>query len=305
MYSTLRDWEWMDIGMTTDLEDRDKARVWGMVCADCAFLQRQHLLDYSLLIGIYNPPSSLLPHQKQALLAQLAAQCHGTGVIARDRQKIYFFGLIDVLEKFTIRWRVQRATLRLLYGLIMRWSQSDGISAMPPPLYADRFRTFVAHEVLAMDTEAEPVKLDERWRASGPARWCQALCAIVRGLLALPSLDHHRGARRGGRERWAPLWERRRRGLVKQRIVAEHAEKVARIKELEEMVANLEYELSLSRGVHPAAALSGAAQEQPGAGLSAPGRRSPARSHSIDTTSVASVGSRSTTCSGASRSFLS
>ena len=43
--------------------------------------------------------------------------------------------------------RVQRALLRFLYAIAMRWTSSDGISAMPPPLYADRFRTFMAHEV--------------------------------------------------------------------------------------------------------------------------------------------------------------
>ena len=53
LYSTLRDWEWMDIGMSTDMEERDKERIWGMVCADCDFLQRVGLLDYSLLVGIY------------------------------------------------------------------------------------------------------------------------------------------------------------------------------------------------------------------------------------------------------------
>lgn len=61
--------------------------------------------------------------------------------------QLYFFGVIDVLEKFSLRWRVQRVVLRLLYCLAMRWNDSDGISAMPPPLYADRFQTFVAHEV--------------------------------------------------------------------------------------------------------------------------------------------------------------
>jgi hypothetical protein len=183
LYSTLRDWEWMDIGMTTDLEDRDRDKLWSMICADCDFLQKQNLLDCapsavrtrpcdapcvcvawdgvahssrrrraaplsdSLLVGIYRPPSTLIPQQKQAALAQLAAQCRGTGAVSRDRQKVYFFGIIDVLEKFSIRWRVQRVVLRLLYGCAMRWTSSDGISAMPPPLYADRFRTFMAHEV--------------------------------------------------------------------------------------------------------------------------------------------------------------
>ena len=28
------------------------------------------------------------------------------------RQKMYFFGMIDVLEKFTLRWRLQRMALR-------------------------------------------------------------------------------------------------------------------------------------------------------------------------------------------------
>ena len=65
--------------------------------------------------------------------------------------QVYFFGLIDVLEKFTIRWRVQRACLRLFYALSMRWTSADGISAMPPALYADRFRTFLAFEVLQTD----------------------------------------------------------------------------------------------------------------------------------------------------------
>ena len=94
----------MDTGMTTDLNDEDKAQLWRMVQvypnpnpnpnpkpdpdpepkpkpiptltptptlpqpypyptpnptpnqADCDFLQRQNLLDYSLLLGIYRPP---------------------------------------------------------------------------------------------------------------------------------------------------------------------------------------------------------------------------------------------------------
>ena len=59
-----------------------------------------------------------LRHQRR--LQQLAARCRGTGVVSRDRQKIYFFGIIDVLEKFTIRWRVQRFVLRMLYCIAMQ-----------------------------------------------------------------------------------------------------------------------------------------------------------------------------------------
>ena len=240
LYSTLRDWEWMDIGMTTDLDERDAARVWAMICADCDFLQRQHLLDYSLLLGIYRPPATLAPQQKQAMLQQLPRQCRGCAAVSRDRQKVYFFGIIDVLEKFTLRWRVQRAVLRLLYGLAMRWRSSDGISAMPPALYADRFRTFMAHEVLHMTTEPERGPLDERWRA---ADWSVWLGACRRALGLGETQRSPRSPRKGGKERWQQLYARRRRGLVRQRIDSEHSDYVARIKELEERVHSLEAQL--------------------------------------------------------------
>lgn len=250
MYSTLRDWEWMDIGMTTDLDERDKAQIWSMVTADCDFLVRQNLLDYSLLLGIYRPPSTASPAEKQELLRGLALKCRGTGFVSLDLQKVYFFGIIDVLETFTIRWRLQRAILRLLYAISMRWSASDGISAMPPALYADRFRTFTAHEVLQMEEEPEPMVLDESWRGG---RWCADLYALSRRLCGLPVQE--RAARRGGKERWGKLWERRRRGLVKQRIVSQHEDLVNRISELEEKVRQLDMDLACASGAHERAAL--------------------------------------------------
>ena len=55
----------------------------------------------------------------------------------------------------------------------MRWTSSDGISAMPPPLYADRFLTFVAHEVLHAELAPEAAAIDERWRAGGWLARCK------------------------------------------------------------------------------------------------------------------------------------
>jgi len=155
--------------------------------------------------------------------------------------QVYFFGLIDVLDKFSLRWRLQRMGLRLLYGLAMRWSDSDGISAMPPPLYADRFQTFVAHEVLHM-ASAELAPVDDLGRAGGLwARLKQALGLYGQGGGA-------RRPRSSGLGRWRRLWERRRRGLVKQRIDAEHDDYVARIRELEEHIGILEEEVAALGG---------------------------------------------------------
>jgi len=250
MYDTLRDWEWMDIGMTTDMDPTDRAVLWDTLSADTELLVRQNILDYSLLLGIYRPPATLIPQQKRAQMRELVRQCCGTAFVSRDRQKVYFFGLIDVLEKFSLRWRLQRMVLRLLYAIAMRWSDSDGISAMPPPLYADRFQTFVAHEVLHMDVSPRLAPVDDLGRAGG-------LWARIKQLLGVYGREGGgRRPRSSGLARWRRLWERRRRGLVKQRIDSEHDDYVARIRELEEHILFLEGEV---------AALGGASHREIGA----------------------------------------
>jgi hypothetical protein len=107
-----------------------------------------------------------------------------------------------------------------------RHADSDGISAMPPPLYADRFQTFVANEVLHLRDPPQMAPVDEEWREGG---WV-ALLKRLTGAYGAAG----RGPRGSGLKRWNRLWERRRRGLVKQRIDAEHDDYVARIRELEE-----------------------------------------------------------------------
>ena len=136
----------------------------------------------------------------------------------------------------------------------MRWTSSDGISAMPPPLYADRFLTFVAHEVLHAELAPEAAAIDERWRAGGWLARCKQLLAQWCGLDKAWS----RRPRQGGLARWKRLWERRRRGLVRERIDAEHNDYVARIQELEEHVGALEHELGVLRGVNPRAQVTSA-----------------------------------------------
>jgi len=242
MYDTLRDWEWMDIGMTTDMDSSDRAVLWETLSADTELLVRQNILDYSLLIGIYRPPATLIPQQKREQMRELVRQCCGTAYVSRDRQKVYFFGLIDVLEKFSLRWRVQRMVLRLLYALAMRWSDSDGISAMPPPLYADRFQTFVAHEVLHMEASPHLAPVDDLGRAGGLWTRFKQLIGVY------GESGGGRRPRGSGLARWRRLWERRRRGLVKQRIDSEHDDYIARIRELEEHIQILEHEVTALGG---------------------------------------------------------
>ena len=203
-YGTLRDWEWLDIAMHIDVPDAAKAELAETLQADAAFLAEQGLLDYSLLVGIHRLPPSMPPAQREARVEALAAQ---GGYVSRDRQKVYFFGIIDVLETYSLRWQAQRAALTAGYYALCRGADADGISAMTPDDYADRFYTFVLHEVLALP----PPPGEASARAVGGARG---------------SLSSY--------GRWSHLWQRRRRGLVQERIEIERADQMRRIEELEE-----------------------------------------------------------------------
>ena len=213
-YGTLRDWEWLDIAMVVDVSDAAKAELAETVAADAAFLGSQGLLDYSLLVGIHRLAPALTAAQREARLAVLEAQ---GGYASLDRQKVYFFGIIDVLERYTLRWQAQHTVLTTGYHLLCRADAARGISAMPPSDYAERFETFVLHEVLQL-----PLPLsDEAMAHVSPRR---------RG---------ERGTLARGR-RWGDLWQRRRRGLVKVRIECERADYIRRIAELEGRVFELQ-----------------------------------------------------------------
>lgn len=214
-YGTLRDWEWMDIAMSVHLSDGDKAELYEMISADADFLSSQGLLDYSLLVGIHRLPRELTANQREERLNQLKAM---GGYVSFDRQKVYFFGIIDVLERYSLRWRVQRAVLTAAYHLSCQGSAADGISALAPHEYADRFRTFVSSEVLRIS----------------PAAAAAALSSAAAQAATSPGASP--GTLRSN-ARWGQLWRRQRRGLIRERIECESADQRRRIEELEEAIA--------------------------------------------------------------------
>ena len=114
---------------------------------------------------------------------------------------MYFLGIIDVLERYSMRWQAQRAILNFGYHLLLRGPAALGISALTPADYAERFVTFMLHEVLHLP-QASPHT-------------------------GLPMLQA------GSYERWGALWKRRRRGLVKERIEGERSDHLRRIAEYE------------------------------------------------------------------------
>lgn len=227
-YGTLRDWEWMDIAMSVDVEPEVKGEIADILRADAEFLSRQGLLDYSLLVGIHRLPqeTTASPADREKRLQELE---RAGGYASLDRQKVYFFGIIDVLEQYNLRWRVQHAVLTMAYYLVMNGSNADGISAMSPELYADRFYTFLHREVLQLPSFGREDEESPRH-----ARFCGECFG--------------RGMPRRGFRRWGGLWERRRRGLVRERMEAERVDFLRRIGELEKEIEELRRNEAVSLG---------------------------------------------------------
>ena len=125
--------------------ERAKAELAEEIAADAAFLSSQgrRLL---LLVGIHRLAPQLAPAEREERLRSLEAQ---GGYASLDRQKVYFFGIIDVLERYALRWQVQHAAfhgglLRAAQGRRRRGHLGDAAALE----HAERFETFVLHEVL-------------------------------------------------------------------------------------------------------------------------------------------------------------
>jgi len=61
------------------------------------------------------------------------------GVLSSDGTKLYFFGIIDILTHFNTKKKMEYVVKRIAYG--------KDISAVPPPRYAERFRSFIKNVV--------------------------------------------------------------------------------------------------------------------------------------------------------------
>lgn len=222
---TLRDWEWLDIAMSADVSNEDRIALSDMIASDCLFLAEQNLLDYSLLMGIHRLPAGLSSEEQQEYISKMEA--HGA-YVSLDRQKVYFFGIIDALETYNLRWKIQHCVLKVAYHLVFQPAASDGISAMPPREYAERFEAFIRREVLARDTL--------RIGALSP----------VERELSVRAADFGR--------RWHQLWDTNKKGLVRVRIEAERVDNYAnaewmldQIREIEDELADLDEEIRGAR----------------------------------------------------------
>jgi len=105
--------------------------------ADTAFLRDLNLMDYSLLLGVFDSPPPAAAISGQPKGAEETVLQHGGGVM--------LLGVIDVLQAWTCEKVGERCLKTYVKG-----DKPQGISAAPAGEYQQRFMSFVA-EVFAPD----------------------------------------------------------------------------------------------------------------------------------------------------------
>lgn len=105
------------------------ALVQGQLCDDIVFLASRGIIDYSILLGVmYLKSGERFP--------SMAAQSQG--IYSNDLDKMYYVGIVDMLQRYNWRWTVQR----WLLGILLCKDTHD-VSAVPPNEYGTRLTRFV------------------------------------------------------------------------------------------------------------------------------------------------------------------
>ena len=102
---------------------------------DLEFLNGHQIMDYSLLVGIANtsePPNTSLLFANLNQPYLFKSHYNGIGL----SNKIYFTGIIDILQKYNSRKKVENKLRRIM-------DSQQKISCAPPTVYSDRMYDFL------------------------------------------------------------------------------------------------------------------------------------------------------------------
>eukprot|EP00053_Salpingoeca_punica_P014512 m.131916 g.131916 ORF g.131916 m.131916 type:complete len:943 (-) comp16474_c4_seq7:739-3567(-) len=120
---------------------------------ECQLLETYEIMDYSLLLGMH----SLAPDSPLAGMADLEVEALTGGRVAYDHNEqrwLLFCGIIDVLQKYAARKKVEHLLKSLIYN-------SKEVSVCDPRLYSSRFQAFLTEQVfrtLLLDKDGNGAK---------------------------------------------------------------------------------------------------------------------------------------------------
>ncbi|CAK4663863.1 hypothetical protein LEN26_000627 [Aphanomyces euteiches] len=121
------------------------AQVARQLLTDSTFLKEINCIDYSLLVGIHHRTFHVSPPHVEGGDTTNPFQAHygGMGVEQVYGPGVYFMGLIDILQRWNLRKRIEHFVRVYLCG-----QDKHGISVVNPKVYAERFQKRVVRDLI-------------------------------------------------------------------------------------------------------------------------------------------------------------
>lgn len=134
----------------------DRARhIRGVLVRDSAFLRDLNIMDYSLLAGVHRTTRRMADIAGTAgpVSPSSPRERSGEGLVPCeiDCPDLWYIGVIDVLQRWTWKKRVER-----FLKTVFRCAEAGGLSAMPPHAYQQRFVDRVVN--MAITDPHEPLE---------------------------------------------------------------------------------------------------------------------------------------------------
>jgi len=139
----LKDLDFLERGKQFLMEDDFRLGFCLQMTQDVKFLEKMKVMDYSMLVGVL-PVTSIGTRARDPEYASFLQSYHG-GLLAQTKegkpqQEVYFFGIIDFLQRYTWQKNLETAVKSIPY-------EKDKISAVNPREYANRFLRFMLNAV--------------------------------------------------------------------------------------------------------------------------------------------------------------
>jgi len=113
------------------LNHNDRTALMEQLTKDCQFLEKQNIMDYSLLICVHN--KRLVVNENYDDFHAFSRRKHG---LESPENEVIFMGIIDVLQPYN--WRKQLET-----NLKSFFDDPEKISCVDPQKYSKRFQNYL------------------------------------------------------------------------------------------------------------------------------------------------------------------
>jgi hypothetical protein len=134
----LKDNNFIDKGERLLVGPEMKQRLSAQIWRDVKFFASHNILDYSLLVGIHEAKNEMMGSavSGDVRIPTNGRDCPLNPIVAQDGSCVYYVGIIDILSQWNTIKKMENFFKSIRYP-------RDGISSVPPEVYANRFARFM------------------------------------------------------------------------------------------------------------------------------------------------------------------